>query len=477
MDVEALEQELRQCLALMRSIADTEPPPGAGPDWDLSREEVARFDRAEARANEIRQQLNDAEGRRGIIMSRSSSGVHGDDRGTFSINRSAADAWDADTIRMDASAADLRARLEAGLDRDSNTPDDVKQGALHTLRSVVGDRRGLALRCLLTGSDDYRAAFGKMACGQQALWTDRERAAMARAQAIGSGGAGAYAVPFTLDPTIVLTNASAINPIRNIARIVTTNSNAWQGVTTAGVTASWDAEGAEVSDDSMTLVQPSIPVFKGQAFVPFSVEIEGDWAGIESDLRMAFNDARDRLEAAAHITGNGTSAPTGIQTELDGGSSEIGPLTAETFAAGDVYALQRALGARYRPNAQWVGAIGTFNKIRQFDTGGGGSFWTSLGDGMPERLLGWPAHEASEVDDWYDLDAAATADNFLLFVGDWSKYVIVDRVGMTVELVPHLFHTGNNRPSGQRGLIAWWRTGAELIDDNAIVTLSIPTAA
>lgn len=477
MDVEALRQELRDCCALMRAIADTEPPPGAGPDWDLSREECARFDAAEARAAEIRRELEEIETRGQRIMS-STARLRGDDGSGagFNINRGG-DPFDADTIRLDATAADLRARVETGLERDDSTPDAIKVGAMDTLRTVVGDRRQLAVRALVTGGDAYRSAYAKLATGNQALWTDAERQAVARAQSL-TDASGGYAVPFTLDPTIVLTNGGALNPIRALARKVLITTNEWNGVTSAGTTASWDAEAAEVSDDSLTLVQPSIPVYKGQIFVPFSVEVGGDWVGIESDLRTAMADAKDRLEATAHLTGSGSGQPTGIQTELDGTSSEIAPATAETFAIGDVYNLQRVLPARARmAGPTWVGSIGTFNKIRQFDTGGGGSLWTQLGDGTPERLLGWAAAEHSEVDDVLDLDAGATADNFVLFVGDWSKYVIVDRVGMTVELIPHLFATGNNRPSGQRGLIGWWRTGAESIDDSSFRVLSIPTTA
>ena len=39
---------------------------------------------------------------------------------------------------------------------------------------------------------------------------------------------------------------------------------------------------------------------------------------------------------------------------------------------------------------------------------------------------------------------------------------------MSVELIPHLFATGNNRPSGSRGLFAFWRNGAGVVDWNAI---------
>ena len=39
----------------------------------------------------------------------------------------------------------------------------------------------------------------------------------------------------------------------------------------------------------------------------------------------------------------------------------------------------------------------------------------------------------------------------LLVVGDFSNFLVAQRAGMSVELIPHLFATGNNRPSGQRG--------------------------
>jgi predicted phage gp36 major capsid-like protein len=44
---------------------------------------------------------------------------------------------------------------------------------------------------------------------------------------------------------------------------------------------------------------------------------------------------------------------------------------------------------------------------------------------------------------------------------------------MTVELVPHLFATGANRPSGSRGLFAYWRVGAAVINAAAARFLQI----
>lgn len=487
MDLEQLRARLRELVAEMRSL--TTPPDDAADDWDMADDAVARFDAAETEAAALRDKIATAELRLAAIAA-TDAVLEGDDStptprrserfGTPSVNR-AGDPYDLSSLRMDTTPQDLRARALSAIEADQGSERWALDAAAATLRNVR-DHGQVASLFLHTGSPAYRSAFLKSLAGQHWALDDSERAALSaamRAQSL-TTTAGGFAVPFTLDPTVVLTNNSTINPIRQIARKVQITTNTWNGVTSAGATASWDAEAAEVSDDAITLAQPSIPVFKMQIFIPFSVEIEGDWAGIESDLRMAMVDARDRLESTAHITGNGTTAPTGIQTELDGGSSEIAPATAETFALADVYNLQRLLPPRYRVSSDmptWVAALGTYNKIRQFDTGGGGGLWTQLGNGTPERLLGWRAMEHSEVRDWNDLNAAATADNFLLFVGDWSRYVIVDRVGMQVELVPHLLHTSNNLPKGQRGLLGWLRTGAESIDDNAFRVLSIPTTA
>ena len=52
-------------------------------------------------------------------------------------------------------------------------------------------------------------------------------------------------MPFTLDPTVLLTNDGTANPYRAIARTVTTTTDSWNGVTSAGVTAAFAAEAAE----------------------------------------------------------------------------------------------------------------------------------------------------------------------------------------------------------------------------------------
>lgn len=376
-----------------------------------------------------------------------------------------------------ASSSELRAQAQTAIERLTDTPDDVRETLAQAVTRLPA--RGVADRLLLTASETYRSAFWKMAQGKRL--TEHEEAVFERAQSL-TNNAGGYAVPFTLDPTVLLTNNGTANPVRELANVVQITTDQWNGVSSAGVTASWDGEAGEVSDDGMTLAQPSIDVEKAQAFVPFSIEIGEDWAQIETEVRTALMDAKDRLEATAFINGagSGSNQPTGIIVELDGGSSEVTPGTAETFAVGDVYKVLSALPPRYRrtrDQASWIAHLGTMNKIRQFDSNGGSSFWANLTADQPERLLGYRIFESSDMDNSDSINPAATADNHILLLGDWKRYVVVDRVGLSVEFIPHLFATGNNRPSGQRGLYAYWRVGAGSVDDNAFRVLNVATTA
>ena len=336
--------------------------------------------------------------------------------------------------------------------------------------------RSVALRVALTSTPEYREAFAIAATRGLAACAPDQVRALERAASL-TDNAGGYAVPFTFDPTIIQTATKSANSFRAVSRVVQTTTDTWNGVSSGGVTFSWDAEGAEVSDDAPTLAQPSIAVHKGSGFVPFSVEIGGDWAAIESDLRVEFMTGKDNLEGAAFATGSGSGQPTGITTALDGSSSELAPATAEAFAIADVYATEVALPSQYQANASWHANKGTYSAIRQFDTAGAASLWERIGAGLPPELLGYPVYESSDMKSSASINPAASADNFILVLGDFSNYVIVDRVGVSVELVPHLFHTTSNRPSGQRGLYCWFRTGADSVNDAAFRMLSIPTAA
>ena len=333
----------------------------------------------------------------------------------------------------------------------------------HIDKLLEGDSGELAERILVTGSETYKRAFGKKLMGRPL--TGEENASLERAASL-TTTAGGFAVPYTLDPTVILTSSGVVNPLRAIARIETITGNEWRGVSSTGITAAYSDEAVEASDNTPTLAQPTANVEKAQAFVPFSIEIGEDWGSFQSEMARLFQDAKDVLESDKFLTGLGHTShgPEGL---LVGATAIVSTAATATFAVADVYALEEALGPRWQARASILASKRQFNKVRQFDTAGGANLWVQLGDGTPSRLLDYPSYQYS------NMSAVGTSGASIMTIGDFNEFLIIDRVGMSVELVPHMFATGNNFPNGQRGLYAYWRNTSKVLTQFAFKTLKI----
>lgn len=336
-----------------------------------------------------------------------------------------------------------------------------------------GDREW-ARQLILRSTDDYEAGFAKVVTGNEWQLTAEERTALSTVTAAN----GNYLVPTHLDPTVILSNSGSSNAIRGISRVVTLTSpgdTSWQGITSAGVTASFDAQLAEVSDDSPTFSQPTIPVHKAQALVQASFEAAADIPGLAGEILMMFADARDRLEGAAHATGSGTDAPTGIFTALDANTNvEIITDTANVISKADLDEVYRTVPVRWRNSATWVMHPLWLIEIQNLGSALGASYTTDLTQSLTPRLFGRPVVES---DDAPSTETTTVNDNTIVF-GDFSQYVIVDKPGsFAVEFIPQLFNTSNNLPDGRRAWLAHWRTGADSVLDTAFRLLQEKTSA
>jgi hypothetical protein len=80
----------------------------------------------------------------------------------------------------------------------------------------------------------------------------------------------------------------------------------------------------------------------------------------------------------------------------------------------------------------------------------------------PPMLLNRNVFENSNMDG--AINVASTENKYvLLLYGSFADGIaIVDRIGSTLELVPHLFGA-NRRPTGQRGALLWFRTGSDVM--------------
>jgi HK97 family phage major capsid protein len=318
------------------------------------------------------------------------------------------------------------------------------------------DEQGsIAQRVLQTGSPVYKRAFMKATVGRPL--TSEEQRALSLTSA--NGG---YAVPFDLDPTIIGTSSGSINPLRQISRVIPITGDEWRGVTSAGITTAYAAEATETTDNAPTLGPATISTEKAQAFIPFSIEIGMDWQGMQADLARLLQESKDDLEATKFTVGSGTNEPFGVIT---GATTTVNATAAGVFDLEDLYRLAAALPPRHRPNASFMGELTILNKIRQFDTAGGAGIWAdNLTLGNPAQLLGRPVYENSAM------ATVTTVGALFLIVGDFSRFVIVDRIGLQVELIQHLVGT-NHRPTGQRGLYAFWRNGSKVVDAGAFRVL------
>lgn len=348
-------------------------------------------------------------------------------------------------------AKEMRSRALTAIEKMPSSNDRIRSVATEIVeRFDDGDSR-IAKLCLATSSPEYIRAWAKVASGRGHMISPEEQRALERAMSL-TDNAGGYLVPFQLDPTIIITANGSRNQIRQISKKVIATGDVWNGVSAGAVSWSWDAEAAQVSDDAPTFGQPTIPIYKAAGFVPISIEALADAANVTSAVSELLAFGKDVLEAAAFATGSGTAQPTGIVTALVGTSSELAPATPETFASADVYAMDNALPARYRTNASWVANRAIYNRVRNFDTQGGAQMWERIGADVPSQLLGRPTYEAEDMDG--AINPAVTATNYVAVLGDFDNYVIADRIGMTVEFIPHLMGA-NQRPAGQRGWYAY----------------------
>jgi HK97 family phage major capsid protein len=98
--------------------------------------------------------------------------------------------------------------------------------------------------------------------------------------------------------------------------------------------------------------------------------------------------------------------------------------------------------------------------------------WIDLTRGRKERiedgsLLNRPTSE------WSSMVATTNSGSKVAIFADWNAaFGIADRIGLSVEIVPHLMST-NSRPIGQRGFYAYWRVGSGILVANAARYLEV----
>jgi HK97 family phage major capsid protein len=137
----------------------------------------------------------------------------------------------------------------------------------------------------------------------------------------------------------------------------------------------------------------------------------------------------------------------------------------------DIVALQNKLAPRWQGTASFLANLTTINAIGGMQLGSGGSGPLRFPDVDSGKLLRRPINELSTMD---TAGAAASAGNdYVLAYGSFrDAFLIADRIGTQIQLIPSLSDPTTGRPTLSRGATMWFRTGSARIIDSAVQVLT-----
>jgi HK97 family phage major capsid protein len=371
--------------------------------------------------------------------------------------------------------AELRDRALRRLD-DRNTTSHLETDQKSQVERQIRSNPDIARRILVTENEHYREAWMKLVTRSHPFLSQEEQRAVEaweeyRAMSENTTTAGGFGIPVFIDPSIIMTAQGSGNPFLQIAKQVDVNTNQWKGVSSAGVSWTFQTEGAAVSDASPTLAQPSVLVHMARGFIPYSIEVGQDYPQFASEMSTLLSEGYDELLIDKFTRGSGSGEPKGILTALSANTNvRVTVTTVGTIGAPDPYKVWKAVPQRFRNKASWLMSVGVNNAIRQVGTTNVFHGYTvNLPEAWADQLFNKAVYESPYMP---DTTTSATAPEGQAVVGDFSQFVIARRGGMSVELVPQLFQqvtagSGPAVPTGQRGWFAYSRIGSNSVNDLA----------
>lgn len=316
-----------------------------------------------------------------------------------------------------------------------------------------------------TMSMEYRTGFIKLVTGQKELMTESE---IAELREVGTSNASAVV------PSSILGEVQRLlylwSPMRQLARVISSNSNLTIAMDGNVATAAWTGEASPIAESSPTIGGVQFNAYKLGALVKLSNELINDAViSVESYIAELIAEAFYKAESEAFIKGTGTAQPEGIlsTTGLNGVSQPIGSVAgAASIAYKDVVALYTAINPKYRANGAFLISDAAFAQLLLMtDNTGRPLLVPDPTKNFVYTIFGRPVHIDPNMD-------ALGLSKFPMAFADFRRaYAIVDRAGMSLM-------TSNERyfENDQVGIRAVKRTDARVMDKKAIAVLKMAAA-
>jgi HK97 family phage major capsid protein len=246
--------------------------------------------------------------------------------------------------------------------------------------------------------------------------------------------------------------------VRKAARVVTTTRDVveWPRMEggntyyTSAVRVTWVEElptSATAAATNQTYGILRIPIYTVLARTDMSRNLLEDAAFNMLDILAGlFSEAMAIDEDNQFLTGTGGGMPSGLLGARTG--AELNPIlgiaqsvsgNATALTADGLYDTAYSVASQYRGKAQWAMNRTSQRDARKLKDGNGRYLWQdSIQAGQPATLLGYPVAESEQL-------PTIAANAFPVLFGDFSGYMIADRVGMTVERITDATLVGQNR--------------------------------
>lgn len=370
----------------------------------------------------------------------------------------------ADRTILNIPDADVRDRALRTLEDRSRASRHLTSRQKERAEHLIHDDHMVARLIVSTEDDRYKEVLRHTLTPSSArtpmTLTPAQEHALARVNAVRAEmrlGLSGMLLPAYLSPDIVGFTGPSPSPIYDMATRVTTTQATYHAVH-GDTEFSFADEFDEVGDDSPTLSRTVIPVHRCDSFTKVSTALVQDWPQMASSLAQMAQDAYRRMLADKLANGSGTGEPTGILTAM-AASVDPAPIpltTPATLTGADLTGAYESLPewARESASCAWLSSTTTQNAV-----GANGAddptFNLRAGSNREGALFGRPYRTS---DHFPTFPTAGGTEN-LIVVGDWSQFVIAERIGLLMEFIPTMIGA-NNRPTSESGYLFWTRAGS-----------------
>jgi HK97 family phage major capsid protein len=248
---------------------------------------------------------------------------------------------------------------------------------------------------------------------------------------------------YTVTPEMsnkVTTKLYESDPIRGLARTETISTDAFEEmVDWSQASYGWETEtGAGAETDTPQFKKKRIPVHIMYAKPRVTQQLlEDSGINIEQWLANKVADRFARAEAAAFVTGDGIGKPRGFLTHDSGTSygqvEQVNMGAAAAITADGFVKIKYALQEYYLNRGTWLMNRTTVRDTMLLKDGVGNYIWKpSMIAGDPSStILGLPVRMSTTM-------PTIAANALSVVLADWKEaYVIVDRLGITVQRDPY----------------------------------------